>query len=95
MQQTDAIVTWHGAKWREYEQPVLAQSTPRSAGPVTVREAVLAVLADGQARSLSAMQEQTHRGYHAVRDTVRELVAGGQVERVDLGRSGIRYRVVR
>ena len=93
MQQTEAIVTWHGAKWREYEQPVMAQ--PKQADTRALRDQVLGALEDGQPRSLSAIQERINRGYHNVRDTVRELMAGGQVERVDMGRSGIRYRVIR
>lgn len=84
---------WDGSTWRKFPPPVLAQ--PKQADTRALRDQVLGALEDGQPRSLSVIQEQINRGYHNVRDTVRELMAGGQVERVDMGRAGIRYRVIR
>jgi len=84
MQQTEAIVTWHGAKWREYEQPVVAMSStdaPYIAGRMTRR--VFGVL---DCHTLSRQQialradlsvKQVERGLDA-------LIRRGIVERVNV-----------
>jgi hypothetical protein len=88
-----AEVVWHGALWRQIEPPVVAPPAPKPSGDTL--ELVLAALADGREWSMSAVQEHIHRGYHGVRDTLRDLEAGGQVERVLLSHGRIRYRVAR
>jgi len=90
----NAEVVWHGAKWREAEPPAVKLLPERSHAKGDIREQVLAELANGGELSISALQERLHRGYHDVRDTVRSLVAAGQLERVTVG-TAIRYRVVR
>ena len=44
MRQTDAIVTWHGAKWREAEPPVVVIPRTTEAGLITDR--ILAAMGD-------------------------------------------------
>ena len=87
-------VVWHGATWREAEQPVVKTLPTRTYAKGDIREQILAALANGGALSISGLQGLLHRGYHDVRDTVRALVAEGQLERVPMG-TAIRYRVVR
>ena len=90
----NAEVVWHGALWREAEPPVVKTLPDRVHAKGDIREQILAALANGGELSISGLQERLHRGYHDTRDTVRALVAEGQLERVCIG-TAIRYRVVR
>ena len=90
MQQTDAIVTWHGAKWREYEQPTYA--IPRSSEPELIAERIVSVLG-ARAMTQSQIRDRVHAGVEKTREALRRLLAEGVLE-TESGRVGqTLYRV--
>lgn len=92
MQQTEAIVTWHGAKWREYEQPTYA--VPRSSEPELIADRILVALGE-RAMTQSQVRDRIHAGTEKTRDALLRMLADGVLETED-GRGGqTLYRVAR
>jgi hypothetical protein len=87
-------IVWTGSTWRSYPAPTVAAGR-KTAEVRTLADQILDALRDGPPRTMSGLQDITHRGYHSVRDVVLELVAAGRVERMDIGRGVTRYRVTR
>ena len=84
MQQTDAIVTWHGAKWREYEQPVMATSAtdaPYIAGRLSCR--VFEAL-DGHTLSRPQIALRADVSVKQVERGLDVLIRRGLVERINV-----------
>lgn len=92
MQQTDAIVTWHGAKWREAEPPVVVIPRTTEAGLITDR--ILAAMGD-RAMTQSQVRDLVHARVEYVREALHRLEKRGVVV-LETGRKGqTLYRVVR
>lgn len=92
MQQTEAIVTWHGAKWREYEQPTYA--VPRSSEPALISERILLAL-EGRVLTQSQIRDRVHAGSQKVKLMLQQLVQQGVLVRESGCVGQTFYRVAR
>lgn len=84
---------WHGAKWREAEPPVVVQ--PRYHEAASIADRIVALMADGQARTQSQIRDRVHAGSDKVKDALHRLAKRGAVvtERGNVGQT--LYRVAR
>ena len=87
-----AEVVWHGAKWREYEQPTYA--VPRSSEPELIADRILVALGE-RAMTQSQVRDRVHARVEYVREALHRLEKRGLVV-LETGRKGqTLYRVAR
>ena len=87
---TTLETVWHGAKWREYEQPTHA--IPSSSEPELIADRIVSVLG-ARAMTQSQIRDRVHAGVEKTREALQRLLAEGVLE-TESGRVGqTLYRV--
>lgn len=90
MERVELVTTWHGAKWREYEQPTHAM--PSSSEPELIADRIVSVLG-ARAMTQSQIRDRVHAGVEKTREALQRLLAAGVLE-TESGRVGqTLYRV--